>query len=252
MPDISDKALLAKILCFPKSSCEDFSERLRQLHQLNVTRLISNGHHKVNGFHVLGKGHDSLVVKACIGNNVLVALKIRRVDSHVKDLIMEAENQKIANSIGIGAKVLGYTRDIIAMELIEGLHIEDFIRQSPPSEIIKVLRNLFEQCFKLDLIGLDHGELSRAYRHVIVSQGRPVIIDFGSSSRNRRPSNLPSIFSFLFLSNTSLSKNLLEKLNLSLPRDVAIEALREYKANPSHESFRKVLYLIGFEEWRQG
>ncbi len=242
-----EETLLSKVLCYPKPSQEELYKRLKQLRALDIEELILEGPHKIDGFNVIGKGCDSLVVKALLKDRV-IALKIRRVDSHVKTLLPEGENQKIANGVNVGAKVYAFSEDFIAMELIEGIHIDVFIRQASQELIAVVIRDLLEQCRRLDLIGLDHGELSRAHKHIIVTtQAKPVIIDFSSSSKQRRPSNVSSVFSFLFLSKIELSHVLCQKLNVSFARDVAIKALREYKRTLSEESFKRILELVALK-----
>lgn len=235
--------LLPKLLCYPRPTQEEFHRRLKQLRALEIEELVLDGPCKVNGISVVGRGCDSLVVKTLMKGK-LAALKIRRVDSHVKTLLKEAKHQEIANSIGIGAKLYLFSEDFIVMEFIDGTHIDRFIHQAPKDRIMVVIKDLLEQCRRLDLAGLDHGELSRARRHVIVSHLRPVIIDFGSSSMQRRPSNIPSIFSFLFLSKTELSRLLHQKLDISFSREEAIRIIHEYKRSLSNESFERMLELI--------
>lgn len=235
-------------MCFPRPSEEELKRRLRQLSSLGVTKILLEGSQKVDGLRVLGKGCDSIVVKALM-NNALVALKIRRVDSHVKTLIVEGENQRLANSVGVGAKVHCFSEDFIVMDLVEGQHIDEFIRLATETEVKKVVTELLKQCRKLDVLGLDHGELSRAHRHVIVRPClEPVIMDFGSSSRSRRPANVSSLFSYLFLSKTELSTLTREKLRAFFDDEEAIKALREYKRSLSKNSFAKVLSFVASSE----
>lgn len=236
------------LICFPKPDGEELRKRVRQLLSLGVTELIFQGPHSINNLRVLGKGCDSIVVKALMDYRV-VALKIRRVDSHIKSLISEGENQKLANSVDVGARVYSFTEDFIAMELIEGQHLDAFIEKYGEQDIRKVVIDLLRQCRRLDLIGLDHGELSRAHKHVIVTSSlKPVIIDFGSSSRSRRPANVSSIFSFLFLSKSEFSGLLRGKLRSSLDNREIVETLRSYKKTLSEEHFIKVLKLIASSE----
>jgi len=232
------------LLCFPKPSEEELRRRLRQLSSLGVTGILLDGPQRVNGLKVLGKGCDSVVVKALM-DRAQVALKIRRVDSHVKTLIIEGENQRLANSVGVGAKVYCFSEDFIVMDIVEGRHIDEFVRLASGAELKRVVIDLLRQCRRLDVLGLDHGELSRAHRHVIVKSClEPVIMDFGSSSRSRRPANVSSLFSYLFLSKTDLSALVREKLGALFDEEEAIKALREYKRNPSENSFKNVLSFV--------
>ena len=239
---------LSYLLCFPKPSKEEFRRRLRQLSSLGVTGVLLDGPQKVNGLRVLGKGCDSIVVKALM-DGALVALKIRRVDSHVKTLIVEGENQMLANSVGVGARVRCFSEDFIVMDLVEGQHIDVFVRLAVEAEVKKVVVDLLKQCRRLDVIGLDHGELSRAQKHIVVKPRlEPVIMDFGSSSRSRRPANVSSLFSYLFLSKTELSTIVRKKLGTVFSDEEAIKALREYKRSLSENSFTKVLSFVASSE----
>jgi putative serine/threonine protein kinase len=61
-----------------------------------------------------------------------------------------------------------------------------------------VTRAILEQCLRLDKIGLDHGELSRLDRHIVVSD-RPVMIDFESASTVRKTCNVTAAAQSIFL-----------------------------------------------------
>lgn len=210
--------------------------------------IFLDGPQRIDGLRILGKGCDSIVVKALM-NDALVALKIRRTDSHVKTLIVEGENQRLANSVGVGAKVYCFSEDFIVMELVEGRHIDEFVRLASGIEVKKVVVNLLKQCRRLDVLGLDHGELSRAQKHVIVRPClEPVIMDFGSSSKSRRPANVSSLFSYFFLSKMDLSALIRKKLGVSFDDKEAIKALREYKRSLSENSFEKVLSFVTSSE----
>ncbi|MEM0316774.1 MAG: hypothetical protein QXZ45_00870 [Candidatus Nezhaarchaeales archaeon] len=244
---LRDRRLL-HLLCFPKPDEEELRKRLRQLLSLGIMEILLEGPQRINNFKVLGKGCDSVVVKALMDDKP-VALKIRRVDSHVKTLINEGENQKLANSVHVGAKIYCFSDDFIVMELIEGQHFDAFVRNANDYDVRRIVIDLLKQCRRLDLLGLDHGELSRAHRHVIVTSSlKPIIIDFGSSSRSRKPTNVSSIFSFLFLSKSELSILLREKLRVSFDDKEAIEALRAYKRCFSEDRFTKVINLIASSE----
>ena len=63
-----------------------------------------------------------------------------------------------------------------------------------------VLRDVLEQCWRLDEAGLDHGELSRAPKHIIMDlKSNSRILDFETASTSRKVSNVTSICNFLFI-----------------------------------------------------
>ena len=59
------------------------------------------------------------------------------------------------------------------------------------TKLKKTVKKVLEDCYRLDQLGLDHGELSNISKHVIVGK-KTTLIDFESSSTNRRVSNVTS------------------------------------------------------------
>jgi len=95
----------------------------------------------------------------------------------------------------------------------------------------------------LDRVGLDHGELSHAPKHVIVDRkGKPFIVDFESASLNRRPSNVTSLCQFLFLAGET-AETLGKKLG-AIDRGMVVEALRHYKNDRTFENFEEALATL--------
>jgi putative serine/threonine protein kinase len=118
-----------------------------------------------------------------------------------------------------------------------------FEEKAGKARIKRVLRNVMEQCWRLDAAGLDHGELSHAPKHVIVTgEDKAFIVDFESASVNRRPSNVTSVCQFLFIS--EFSRKVAERLG-NRDKRTMIEALRRYKKNANRKNFEKVIESCG-------
>jgi putative serine/threonine protein kinase len=98
---------------------------------------------------------------------------------------------------------------------------------------------ILEQCFRLDLAGLDHGELSRLARHVIVSE-RPYIIDFESASTTRKTCNVTAAAQSIFLYGL-LADRVREIRGSDVDREKAIRALKTYKHSHTRANFNAVL-----------
>ncbi len=236
---------LQYILCYPTPSKECFNARYSELSALNIALIVPYGRTILKGgVRVLGKGYASVVVKAIDFEDNVVALKIRRTDSRRSSLIHEAENLALANTVNVGPRILGFTENIIMYEYVNGVKLKDFIEYSSEENIVKMFSELLRQCFRLDMIGLDHGELSKPYSHVLVKEPyKPYIIDFESSSITRKPSNLTSIIGSLIIKNGSLQQRLRRILGISRSYEI-IEALRKYKKNMGPETFIEVLKLL--------
>ena len=233
------------VLTYPRRDLESLKRRVETLKRLGVTLVEFTGPKEVLGLRVLGKGTRSVILKAWVSGR-RYALKVRRLDASIPSLVMEAENMKIANRVGVGPKLLRHSEDMIVMELIEGVPIPEWIGGTAVEDkgiLRNVLRKLIVDAYRLDRAGLDHGELSRASKHIYVKpDGEPVILDFGSSSTRRRPSNVTSIVQYLFIGGAVAER--VRKLHGPVDRDRLLEGLRNYKRNPSRESLNNLLKTL--------
>jgi putative serine/threonine protein kinase len=221
-----------------------------EMESLGITSIILGGKTIVNGAHIAGKGSVGIVVKSKVGSKVC-ALKIRRTDADRNTMKEESRFHKIANSIGVGPHLEGQTKNLIVMEYIRGEYIVDWIvgntnnnnnSKDKRRKMCKVTRSILEQCFRLDGVGLDHGELSRLIRHVIVSDYYPYIIDFESASTIRKTSNVTSAVQSIFL--YGIVANNMRKMFGNIDKERVVHALRTYKHFQSRSNFDAVLYSL--------
>lgn len=229
------------LLCYPRYTREEAERRLEELRAIGVEAILLEGRHEVEGLRILGKGHVCLAVAARVGDKVY-ALKIRRTDADRESFKDEAEKLKIANDVGVGPKLVGVSDNFLLMELVEGEYFPEWVEALGPENaetLRRVLRRLLEKARRLDEIGLDHGELTRAPRHIIVSGGEPRLIDFESASTERRTSNITSLTQYLFI-NRRMRRLIGRVLD---PPEVQplIEALKRYKKEPNDENYRRIL-----------
>jgi putative serine/threonine protein kinase len=236
-----------KLVAYPSGEPDEVRSRIRQLKQLGVSDLDFRGRLTSGHLSVLGKGVVGIVVTGiCDGRRI--AVKIRRVDARRSSMIHELDLLKTANSLGVGPECLGGTQDILAMELIEGLSMPVWLKglqgRGRRALVRGVLRNLLEQCVRLDAYGLDHGELSRAHKNVIVSNNNtPKILDFESASVMRRPSNFTSLAQYLFLGG-SIAKKIIRVLG-PVDRHQVLVCLRDYKAGCWKDVFEATAKVLG-------
>ena len=235
---------LVPLITYPHFSESEYNDRIIEMESLGITSIILGGKTIVNGAHIAGKGCVGIVVKSKVGSKVC-ALKIRRTDADRNTMKEEAHFLKIANSIGVGPHLEGQTRNLIAMEYIAGQSIADWIvgntnknNKSAMSKMRTVTKSILEQCFSLDTVGLDHGELSRLARHVIVSNG-PHIIDFESASTTRKTANVTAAAQSIFL--YGISADRVRNILGNFDKEKVVQALRDYKHFQTRANFDTVL-----------
>lgn len=232
---------LLRQLAYPSHDLNRAKELWAELRSLGVEELST-----IDGkLRLLGKGYRSVVLRCRMGNKTLAA-KVLRSDSPLKDVRHEAKMQIYANEASIGPRLIGHADHVIVMEEVEGVGLSDWLmslRKDDFDRGRKLMTDLLIMARKLDQIGLRHGEISDARKHVIVSMGRPVIIDFSASCLRERPSNVTAIISYLFRGEV-----LPVVTSLLMLRMPSKDVLRRYKVEHSDGSFKWVLdELFGSE-----
>ena len=236
------------LLSYPSDDAERARVVLGELEEMGISALVLKGRHAINGVLILGKGHAGVVMAALLGGEE-VAVKLRRADADRASMEAEGEFLRVANGASVGPRLLGVSREVLAMELVEGSYLVDWVGGLEPGDagqLREVLLGLMEQARRLDVAGLDHGELSSARRHVIVSGGVARIVDFESASVSRRCSNVTSMAQYLFF-----NRGMAGGLGGVMPppdRDGLVSALSGYRRRPGEASFRRVLAASGLIE----
>ena len=235
----------AVMLSYPKPEKAELKRRLKELQKLGVKALEFRGDKQVSNLNVLGKGCVGIVLIAYVDKKK-VALKVRRLDADRLRMRHEAEMLEKANSVKVGPTLLGFTSNLLLMQFIDGCLLPVWLEKRVGKlRVKKVLREVLEQCWLLDAIGLDHGELSHAPKHIIIDRkDRPFIVDFETASVNRATANVTSICQFLFIS--GIAGKVAEKIG-EKDKKAIIEALKFYKKCGTRESFDMVSKACGLQ-----
>lgn len=227
-------------------------QRLAEMERLGITGVSFEGPTEICGVRLLGRGHTGIVVLAARGRGrPAAALKMRRTDSPRASMVREARLLAAANEAGAGPRLFGHTRNLLAMEHLDGTTIEKWIGGGVgAAEAKAVARIVLEDCYRLDGRGLDHGELSNIARHVVVVPGRrggggigACIVDFEGASEDRRASNVTSAAQSMFIG-SAVARGMARAYAVP-PRDEIIGALRAYKRERGADSFERLLGLLG-------
>ena len=234
----------ASVICYPRPSKAELQKRLKELRNLGVKVLEFSGEKQAFNIPVLGKGCVGVVVVAYVDGEK-AALKVRRVDADRSRMQREAEMLKKANSVRVGPRLLGVSKNFLLMQFIDGDLLPKWLeKRKGKAQLRKVLHEILEQCWRLDKAGLDHGQLSHAPKHVIIDQkDEAFIVDFETASVNRKPSNVTSICQFLFISGV-VAEKVAEKLGRK-DKKAIINALKNYKNDRTRENFGNVLWACG-------
>lgn len=232
------------ILGFPRAAGRQLRARTAELESLGVTRVSFWGPTRIGTLDVLGKGHAGVVVLGRLGGRT-VAVKIRRTDSQRRTLAQESRLLRLANRAGVGPRFIAGSRNFLVMEYLEGRRISDWMADAGAQDAARVrsvLAKVLHDCLMLDLGGIDHGELSTISKHVIVGK-KTTIVDFESSSTDRRVSNVTSAAQGIYIG-SGIARAVRGVYKVP-PRPTIIRALRRYKSDVSRESFDGLLGVLG-------
>ncbi len=242
-----DRMPYLTVLTYPRPNLKPAKSRIKQRVELGIERGTFAGRTKIGRLGLVGSGTVGLVVKGTGKGDEVYALKIRRADANRESMAEEFRLTQLANRVRVGAPVYGCTKDIMSMRYISGIELEDYVKaaagRGSARRVREMAHAILNQCRKLDLIGLDHGQLSNLRKHVIIDGETPCIIDFESASQNRAMKNVTTAAQFLFVG-SKVSPRIRRILSIK-SSDKILEALRRYKAEMSDENYVRLLATFG-------
>lgn len=233
------------ILGYPRATSRQIKSRINELEKLKIRSISLTGPTTLGKLAILGKGYVGVVVLAK-RNSKLVALKIRRTDSQRREMKNESVLLKQVNLVNVGPKMILASKNFLVMEYLEGEKISEWIQKlkgtGSTKKLKSTIRSVLEDCYRLDQIGFDHGELSNISKHVIVGKTKSTLIDFESSSTNRRPSNVTSATQAIFIGSGIAKK--VQKIYKNPSKEEIIGALKQYKQERTDNSFENLLSIL--------
>lgn len=242
LPDLAAEPY-ASVVCYPRATPAEMQIRLEELQKLGVDAIEFMGATSAHVMQVYGKGYVGIVVVAQVAGKRL-ALKMQRVDSDRESLEREATLLTEANAVGVGPKFLAVTKHFLLMELIDGGSLETWLQtHTDKAEVQAIVADVLEQCWRLDEISLDHGEISKAPKHLLVTKtGKPCIVDFETASKTRNASNVTSVCQYLYQGNSEACQSIKQVLG-ERKREELVAALRKYRREPNRLNFEDLKRL---------
>jgi predicted Ser/Thr protein kinase len=186
------------------------------------------------------------VVSVAFLDGKKVAIKEKRFGSRAEGTVRkEAAWLMLLNRHGIGPKYLCHDSERIAYEFAEGDYLPEFLLQADKKSMIMVLKDIFAQCRKMDMLGISKLEMTMPRKHVIVTKtgGKPraVMIDFERARRSEKPKNVTQFCQYLTIGSTA---GMLKAKGIIIEKSGIIRLAREYKKNMNGKSFKKIISLL--------
>ncbi|MBI5880730.1 methyltransferase [archaeon] len=198
----------------------------------------------ISDIHPLAKGHRGLIFTG-VWKKKKVTIKVQRTDIGAKGTVNnEAVRLKVLNKHNIGPKLLFAGDNFFVYEYVPGDFILDYFEKNgvKKKEMISIIKNVFEQMFILDQLGLNKEEMHHPVKHVILKKGKkPVLLDFERCKSHKNVHNVTQFCQFIisgkllpYLKKNKIEVNMQDMLNLC----------RIYSKKRSRENFDRILGLL--------
>jgi putative serine/threonine protein kinase len=189
----------------------------------------------------LASGKRGLVYKA-VQKGREVCIKEKNPESEAGITIQkETKFLKIMNKQGIGPEFIKADKDRIVMEFIQGERILDHLKRVNKTAIKKILKKVLDQARIMDEIKINKFELTNPYKHIIIRNEEPIMIDFERCRISEQPKNVTQTIQFF---TSTRMKCLLKEKDLLLNKEKLIKLAKEYKESYSKEKYEEILKVI--------
>jgi len=240
---LTDKEKIHKILQENLFSYKFLGERKIFFETLYVYKIEKNSLLKrlekigITKIQYFTKGHRGMLFTG-LYNKKKVTIKIKNPESKAVGRIKnEANYLKIINKKNIGSKLLYSTKDYFVYEFVPGDFILDYVVKNDKKSIIKMISNIFQQCFILDSLRLDKEEMHHPIKHIIIKQ-KPVLLDFERMHPVNKPKNVTQFCQFLI---SKRVRGLLKKKKIFVNTKKIMDLAKQYKHNLSKENLKKIV-----------
>jgi HemK-related putative methylase len=145
---------------------------------------------------LLAKGKRGMVIKSgevCIKVEHPGSKAIARIENEINTLAK-------VNKYSIGPKLIDYCKKTpyFIMEFITGLPIEEYFRKSSYKQNISIIIKIIQQLYRLDKLRINKLEMTNPYKHIIIRNNEPVLLDFERAKLTLRPKNITQFMDYLY------------------------------------------------------
>ena len=119
-----------------------------------------------------------------------IVIKEKNPKSETHRIDIEAQFLPKLNKKGIGPKFIFFENSSLGMEYVEGELLEKHILHAERGEIMRILAEIVKQLYDMDMMGIGKEEMQNPYKHIIIRNGKPVMIDFERCHHTEKPKNI--------------------------------------------------------------
>ncbi|MBS3135799.1 hypothetical protein J4401_02460 [Candidatus Woesearchaeota archaeon] len=159
-------------------------------------------------------------------NKEKIVIKEKNPKSETHRIDIEAQFLPKLNKKGIGPKFIFFENSSLGMEYVEGELLEKHILHAERGEIMRILAEIVKQLYDMDMMGIGKEEMQNPYKHIIIRNGKPVMIDFERCHHTQKPKNITQFLQYI--SNGRMQRILMAR-GIILEKEKLILLSKEYK-----------------------
>jgi methylated-DNA-[protein]-cysteine S-methyltransferase len=172
-----DHALSFEVVASEKHSFEElFVYRIKHLFSSHPNAVF------------LARGRRSVVYRD--GDSVLKTMAPERI-------AQEARMLAAAKRLGLGPGLSSVENFFVKMPYVNGVRIDEYLERSSRKDRLLLLAKVIRQLRLLDYAGVQKEELTNPYKHIIVSNSGPVLIDWERAKHALDPKNMRQFKEYL-------------------------------------------------------
>lgn len=192
------------------------------------------------------KGHRGILYKGLYKNKLVVIKKKLPTSRAIGRIENEARWLRIVNKYNIGPKSLFIGKDYFVYDYIPGDFILDFIKELESNKknksiVIRIIKDIFNQLFILDMLKVDKEEMHHPVKHIIINKNKAFLIDFERCHKVKKGKNITQFCDFLISKHVS---KLLKEEGIKINRKKMINLAKKYKRNENKKNLNKILKNI--------
>jgi len=173
------------------------------------------------------KGKRGFIFKGKLKNKK-VGIKIKNPKSEVDTIENEVTVLQELNKHNIGPKIVKFSKNYFVYEFVNGKTIEEFLKES--KNIIPIVKKIFKQLRKLDLLKYNKEEMTNPYKHIIVNKNI-TLLDFERCKKSPKPQNITQFVNYI---NKFLNKD----------KEILTNLSRKYKNDYSEKTYKELLNYL--------
>lgn len=144
------------------------------------------------------KGHRGILYTGTYKGRKVVIKKKNPESRAIGRIKNEGDWLKIINKQQVGPRLIRATPSYFLYYYVDGPFLPGFLEECTKSQAKKVIKAVFEQCWKLDSLGVAKEEMHRPYKHIVVPKTlKPVLLDFERTHRTEKPKNVTQFCQYI-------------------------------------------------------